>query len=473
MKKLTSLLCVLLSVLLLLTLVSCKKDGGEEEDGEEKFVPKTAIELWEKIDETMTNTDRWEETDTMAVDLNMNGYRIQMSMEGFIINYDTEDEVYYYRYGKTEMKCAELSLEETAEAVEAYYNGKAYISNISEDITQKLCSEMTAEKFFETSDTLDDIDMTDCTTAEFSAKDDGSYELNFSGYTKKTVASFLKELDLSDIEQYNEIVDMEISVTADEKFRALKMGFSLVFESDDALQTPVFNVTTEYSKFGEAEPNYEEIKTEEYTEVDDISVLEDAEDSLFEIPNATSGKFTVQIDQKFSVDGQKETSSEKDTVSYGVQNGAFYLDLTSKQGGVTTRIAYKNGTMTITQGDQSDSGPVSDEVAKSYVTQLLNMSRFDSKLVTDIEKTGEGVYKFDMGDGNRAVYEDALQDIEAEIDSISQQTVITFEDDKIVKIEDLVEIEGTCKVVGARKTLTMTVKSVVTIEESEKTGINL
>ncbi len=474
MKKLTSLLCILLSVLLLLTIVSCKNDSGEEEEsGEEKFVPQTAIELWEKIDETMTNTDRWEETDTMAVDLNMNGYRIQMSMEGFIINYDTEDEVYYYRYGKTEMKCAELSLEETTEAVEAYYNGKAYISNIGEDITQKLCSEMTAEKFFETSDTLDDIDMTDCTTAEFSAKDDGSYELNFSGYTKKTVASFLKELDLSNIEQYNEIVDMEISVTADEKFRALKMGFSLVFESDDALQTPVFNVTTEYSKFGEAEPNYEEIKIEEYTEVDDISVLEDAEDSLFEIPNATSGKFTVQIDQKFSVDGQKETSSEKDTVSYGVQNGAFYLDLTSKQGGVTTKIAYKNGTMTITQGDQSDSGPVSDEVAKSYVTQLLNMSRFDSKLVTDIEKTGDGVYKFSLSDGNISVYESALEGIDAQIDSMKQETVITFSDEKIVKIEDIVEIEGSCKIMGAKKPLTMTVKSVVVIEEAEKSGIIL
>ena len=63
MKKVMSLLSILLSVLILLTLASCKK-GEESEEAEEKFVPQTAIELWEKIDETMSKTDRWEEKET-------------------------------------------------------------------------------------------------------------------------------------------------------------------------------------------------------------------------------------------------------------------------------------------------------------------------------------------------------------------------------------------------------------------------
>ena len=229
----------------------------------------------------------------------------------------------------------------------------------------------------------------------------------------------------------------------------------------------------EYSKFGEAVPNADDIKIEEYTEVDDVNVLDDARDALWDIENATSGRFTVQIDQAYSVDGQKNTSSEKDTVSYGVQNGAFYLDLTSKQDGLTAKITYKNGVMTVTQGDESQSGPVGEEAAKSYLTELLNMARFDSKLVTDIEKTGDGVYKFSLGDGNIPAYESILQSIDGKIDSMKQETVITFSEEKIVKIEDIVEIEGSCKVLGVKKPLTMTVKSVVTIEEAEKSGISL
>ena len=46
------------------------------------------------------------------------------------------------------------------------------------------------------------------------------------------------------------------------------------------------------------------------------------------------------------------------------------------------------------------SGPVGEEAAKSYVTELLNMARFYSEPVTDIEKIGDGVYKFSLGDGN-------------------------------------------------------------------------
>ena len=472
MKKVMSLLSILLSVLILLTLASCKK-GEESEEAEEKFVPKTAIELWEKIDETMSKTDRWEEKETANISLNMQGYRIEMSMEGFAVHYDTEDEIYSYRYAKSETKCPELSLEEKTESVEAYYDGKAYISNISEERTQKLCSEMTAEKFFETSDTLDDIDMTDCTKAEFSTEEDGSYKLNFSGYTKKTISTFLKELEMSEIEEGNEIVDMETSLTADENFHVGKMEFSLVFESEDALNAPVFSMAIEYSKFGEAVPNADDIKTEEYTEVDDVNVLDDARDALWDIENATSGRFTVQIDQAYSVDGQKNTYTEKDTVSYGVQNGAFYLDLTSKQDGLTAKITYKNGVMTVTQGDENQSGPVGEEAAKSYVTELLNMARFYSKLVTDIEKTGDGVYKFSLGDGNIPAYESILQSIDGKIDSMKQETVITFSEEKIVKIEDIVEIEGSCKVLGVKKPLTMSVKSVVTIEEAEKSGISL
>ncbi len=472
MKKVMSLLSILLSVLILLTLASCKK-GEESEEAEEKFVPQTAIELWEKIDETMSKTDRWEEKETANISLNMQGYRIEMSMEGFAVHYDTEDEIYSYRYAKSEMKCPELSLEEKTESVEAYYDGKAYISNISEERTQKLCSEMTAEKFFESDDSLDDIDMTDCTEAEFSVEEDGSYKLQFSGYTKKTISTFLKELEMSEIEEGNEIVDMETSLTADENFHVGKMEFSLVFESEDALNAPVFSMAIEYSKYGEAEPNYEEIKTEEYTEVDNISVLDDVTDGLLEIEDAVNGKFTVQIEQRYSIAGQKNTYTEKDTVSYGVQNGAFYLDLISKQDGSTFKITCKNGVFTIEQDGESQSGNISDREAKSYVTGLLNVINFDGKLVTDIVKTGEGIYKFNLGDGNLAEYESILDSVEGKIDSMKQETVITFSEEKIVKIEDIVEIEGSCKVLGVKKPLTMTVKSVVTIEEAEKSGISL
>lgn len=468
MKRIYSVFCFVLCAVMLFSFTSCKKNSTAGGSGEEKpFEPSDAIALWNKIDETMCNIKSNETDMTMKMVQYLYGMKYDLSGTNHVIEVESDGDFYSYTQQSMTVTCEEAEYSETSESVTAYYNGKMYISNKSEGVDQKFCSAMTAEEFIEadSDDSIKDIDFTDCAKSEFSKNEDGTWNLKFSAYTKKQINVMLDGMEMEEGEMGADILDMEVTVLADTEFRAKQMSIKLVFEiEEDSTVIPEFAVTNNYSKFNEAQPNPDAIKTEEYTEVDDVRVLDNVEDSIKDIQNASSGKFKYDLKQSTRVYGQTSTYTEKNTITYGKENGGYYYDVSANISGTKYTINYKGGKQTITQGSEKNSTSQSEEDAKAFIDGLIDCASYHAELVSKIEKTDEGVYKFTIDNPDISEIKQNLAASEIAVKSGSQEMIVTLSDGSVTRIENKLKINATYKKSGANASVTITVTSTVDFE---------
>lgn len=469
MKKLFKVLCMVLSVLVVLSFVSCNKEATSSDtlSGEQPFIPTDAASLWNKIDETMNGINSYEVNSVIKMSFFSNGSKIITSGDQVGIRCKGPDDFYSYLYNKMEIACDEPKINETYETLEAYYNGKMYAYNKDTNYEQKLCSEVTVDDFLtygSESDVFEDIDLADCKDPEFSKNEDGTYSLKFSGYTKKTINDLLDNMEIPEEQLGADIIDVEISTLTDTQFRAKEMEFKFVFEEgEDALTTPEFTVTDEYSKFNEAQPNPEDIKTEDYVEVNDVRILKRVEDGIKALQNATSGSFTLNIKQDIKAAGQTSTITEDDTISYGVENGSFYYDITAKSNNTKTTIKYKGGIQTIsTPGYEDQVGSLSEEAAKEIINDLINSANYAKQYVSGVTKVDDGKYKMEMGYVDGDEYKQFFESLGAKYKSASLEITVHSQGDMINKIEGILKIKGTYN----SQNLEMTVSSTVSIKDA-------
>ena len=163
MKKLLTLISVLLCFTLMFALASCKSEKNdktnenvketenetsEETKGEEKpKEPASAKELWDLVDKAMENAESYEADMTADMVMFVNGFKIECKVSGFEISIGQRDalDYYYYRFLKNEASCDAVSLNETSTEIEAYNEGMAFVSKLSSEVEQNFCSKMTVD----------------------------------------------------------------------------------------------------------------------------------------------------------------------------------------------------------------------------------------------------------------------------------------------------------------------------------------
>ncbi|MBR5616171.1 MAG: hypothetical protein IKW66_05060, partial [Clostridia bacterium] len=137
MKKKTLFLLVCISIVLLLTLVSC----GE---------PKSAEALYEKVDQVMNSLNSYEMDMDMKMTFYVSGYKVTGESRGHAVEYGLQgDEYYFYQEVDTKVTCKELSIAENQKNVETYSGGNYFICNESGGASQKLYSALTSQQAME------------------------------------------------------------------------------------------------------------------------------------------------------------------------------------------------------------------------------------------------------------------------------------------------------------------------------------
>lgn len=492
MKKFLTIISIVLCFVLMFALVSCKNEPDdkanetvketenetvEETKVEEKPVePTTATELWKLVDNAMNNVESYEADLSFDSVIFINGYKMVSKGTGFEIRIGDENDIdsdyYRYLFLKTDASCEELSINETTNNIEAYNQGMTFISTVKGESAQSFCSKMTVEEYLEFNNSVlsDELDLSECMKSEFSKNEDGSWIISFSGYTKKSIGLFLKEIGFDEIQSSADIIDMKLSMTADSQYRVGEMVFELVFDVEETdTSVPVFKEVMKYSKYGEAKKTLEGIDPSEYTEVDDITVLGKVGDAIDEYANSAEGKFKLDLNQTFKVGAESNSYNEVGTVSFGKVNGAFTFTVESMANGTTVeKIEYKNGVQTVTEGADSESYSLSEAEAKIIVHQLINTAAYDESYVTNIEKLGEDVYKFTVDEPDISAYEESLSPMGITCKSGKQSIVVTFADDKLSKIESDLTVFGEMTV--GSKTEAMELKQLTTVTVNAVNG---
>ncbi len=448
-KTIVKILSVILCLLMAFFFASCEQVEVSQPTPtptEKPFEPQNAGELWAKIDETMNTIKSYETAANMLLVFYSQGMRIETStvMKGIFVA--EEGKEFSYTSGVVNMTNKEASLNETYTSTTAFYNGKMYIQNKMGDFDQKFCSDMTYSDFLvaQSDSFINDLDILGCTTSDFTKNEDGTWSLNFSGYTKKVINSFLKESSITEKELGGDILDMEIKVKADADFLVTKMNIALVFdESDNSGKLPALTMIQDYSNHNAVEPDYTLIKTEEFKEVADVRVLDKVEESIDNIKKATSGKVTIKTIQKTTVGSYKETENVTTTMSYSDAGGSFSYDISVAEQEGTAKYTYKNGVETVKYNGQTTQEAMSEDVARDIVEAYIEYSEFDNNSVVNIEKVNANVYKFIFGGTALTKWKEGFEQSGFKVTAVTQTYTITFEGEAVKQIDSNVSVKGT------------------------------
>lgn len=433
MKKLIhSLIALLLVAFLLPCLVACQKT-------EPPFEPKNASELWAKIDETMTAQEQYEMTGKVRVNFYNMGY--EYILDGSLSSTYGKDIV--YNDSIVTVSCDALSFSQSIYNIDAFYENKMYMAYSDGVYEQKFCSPMTLEEYeAEQSDVLTlHVDMEDCTSAQFTKNENGSWGLEFSGYTKKTIDQVLKGMQLTEIELGASVQDMQVSLTADADFRVGEI--SIVFTFDPSLEqsvaTPKLSVSAKYSNYNNVQFDPAKLDPEMFREVEDLRILSLVEESMAAKQDAMSGEFTLDLKTTYELMGQTLSSQESDVVTYDRMNGAYSYLITSVMDGQNFKIQYQNGQQTVDSDGQSHTSPQTEEEAKTFINGLMDSAKYNRASVADIQKQDEGVYVLTVDGSNPSEF---ISDEGMEITAAQQTIIVAFQGDRLLRLESTIVMEG-------------------------------
>ena len=451
-KYMPAIICLLISVLLVFSLAACQETTVDPVETPSSstvpteptqpavppYMPANAAELWGNVEAAMDSLESMEITGTTNVVYYYMGYEFKLESSNYTVC--TLEE--YYGESVSKVTCEEASIEQNITTKNAYYDGKMYLAHDNGVYDQKLCSVATKEQFRDTlTDSLTDINITECTGGKFTKDGKAGWTLEFSGYTKKTISKVLDMLEISNDMLGADIEDMKITVNADAYFYIKSLTLAFVFVEEEGNSVPEFSMNCTYSKYYTATFDPEVLKAEEYVEVADLFVLDQIMDGLTQRQNATSGNFVLDLKNTTRYYGQSSTSKETDVVTYGKKNNAYYYSISAEVSGSKMALIYQNGMQTITADGETYSNPSSDAEAKALVDGLIDSAMFDTLDVTNIEKEGEGVYMLTCENLNLSKYSARVTE-GITLEYGEQAIKVTFRDGELVKIESLVCLEG-------------------------------
>ncbi len=403
------------------------------------YVPKTIEELWNKIDETMGAAESYRLKGSVSMKYFYEGLEFVAKSEGEDVYSSKGENKYSFSKGKTNVACKEADYTQDSEHIQAYYDGKMYLSNTSNGVGQKFFSKMSYDEYVVAVDSssVEASVYLDCTNKEFSQNDNGTWQIKLSGYTSKSIAIFLEELNISEKELGSKVLDIELNILVDGDFYEKKSEMRAVFENSEKAQLEVFG---EYFDINATEPNTADIKTSEYVEVADVRVLKNFTDAIENLEEAKKAKFTYEITQKLELRSGTSSYSEKDVTTFGVENGKYYydIDITSSNG--NGAIKYRNGIYEVV-GTSNKYQQTEDE-AKEFIADLINGVNYNSVLVSEIKKTGDNTFELKIGAPVETGVKNVFDQIQCEITKIEQTIKVTFEGENIKKIESALVAEG-------------------------------
>ena len=412
--------------------------------------PKSAEELWERIDEQMEQYDAYAMSMEMDMSMEVEGYAIKLVSSGSIIE-DKAEDYYYYSETNMSMICDELDMNQKMQQISAYWDGKAFEISDSDGVARKLYSEMTAEQYEEYSqddeddEDDEDFDFSDCTDASFAQNEDKSWTLTYSGYTKKAMDRINEQFGMQEADMFGaEFLDMEVVISADKDFLITDISIVFEFDAQEGSKTaPVLNIRMKLTEVGNVTRQTDKLDVSKCTQVDDLGVLKQIDDQFEEIANKEQGKIHYEINQTFKVMGQTESGSEIYDVEYGTKDGKLHYELSTDVEGYTTKISYENGKQTVSVSGESYTEDYSEEEAKTFIKDLINDSAmgYSADNVSNIKSLGNGVWEITQTVSSE-YFEELMTTMGADYKSATQTIKVTIKDGVLTNMTNQIAIKG-------------------------------
>lgn len=450
MKKRTILISMVLACVML--LASCQ--GLAEAL---RPAPKTAEDLWERIDEVMQEYDAYALSLELDMVMVVEGYAVDSTATGTIIEDNRGEDYYYYSETNANVTCDELNIKQTARSISAYLDGKAFEFRGDGKYERKLYCRMTEEEYEayraldqSTEEQDEELNFQDCTTADFVRNEDKTWTLTYSGYTKKTINRLTSAFSTQDMDVFGaDIVDINVTLAADEDYRVT--GITMAFEFDTPegkTPAPAMDVRMELLAMGDEVVRLTDmLEQSKYKKVDDLAICKQIDHMLQDRYDAEKGEFEYEMSQTVKVMGQSQTFKETDWVKYGVEDGAFYYDIDAESEEVTTKATYKNGKQTFTVDGETYDVEQTEQEAKDFVKGMISDLRmgYNSEYITNVTKKSGGVWEIELALSDTSLLEEFYEQLGGTYKSATQTVRVTVKDGKLIQISNYIKASGSVK----------------------------
>ncbi|MBE6652164.1 MAG: hypothetical protein E7610_01965 [Ruminococcaceae bacterium] len=274
---------------------------------------------------------------------------------------------------------------------------------------------------------------------------DKTWTATYENFTEEGMKPFLKMIDGVEhtVMAEHSLVDVRLTVKADEDFFISTMDIEYIFEKnpDADSRVPEISIKTKYTGWNKtvlAEP----YDISDFTEVEDIRVIDRFERALRARKTAEFGSFTMRTDSvvKQSNGSDQNTSTVQKVTYKNVDGFEFTLEYDSEGG--RYEYSYKGGSCKVNVKDpstgnilQSSEAPMGDSEAQMVVQQFM-----DPEGISTVDIAGYTVLNEEKGSYRFALGAAALGDMEEEfietygtaMDKVTGYIDVTVQDGKLM-----------------------------------------
>ncbi len=332
------------------------KSAAETEPGETEPAELTAEEVLARIDETMDAQKEYYADMVIVMEFVTSGYRANgyYETEHAIKGLGTAD-AFTYDSNYSEVGIEDLGFSKISGNFESYYHGNRFtiriLGSVEETVWTREAAELPAPEAGE-----DMNDLFDCENVAVEKTEDGGWMILLSGCSEETM--YVLSGNGADVGASvgAEVLDVTLTVFADEQFRVTEIYGDYVFE-DIGEDTPTVSVVILYDDYGSVDPDMlMDLDPAHYDEVisdsDAAAVLAMLDERL----NADENAFALEIDQNVSAGGETAHYGESSVSIYqrtaeGVEIACCTVFGENDEN--SGEIYYKNGVRTVVRNGQT------------------------------------------------------------------------------------------------------------------------
>lgn len=354
--------------------------------------------LWKKVDKAMNSLKSYEMDIELEMKLGEDYGNVDSKGTNHTVVYQKRGKItYFYEFTRTEVTAGDNDA--VMEQLIAFDGEKLYESNVYDDRAAKFSSDITSAAFTEHFEGETDWNFSPDDAYEKSLeKSDGSYIIKLSEFKISVVNDFAENTGFDALAFGLRISDMSVEILVDKKHRVKEMDISIYAERKTE---PVMTIKVAYSNYNDADK--EEIDKNEYTEVDDVRILDWLSKSLSDKTDEKDGAFTIEQREQnvYAADRAHYNDGDKSYYDVKFNNGDRYtFDISYDVNGKSSTLQYNEGVMYLNSDPTSpNSKPevekATDKDAKDTVKAFLDMFDIKTYNVKSIQKESDGVYRID------------------------------------------------------------------------------
>ena len=398
-----------------------------------------AYELFAYADRMMSKADSYTARMLYNMSLTVGDYEIVAEgVEESIVSGMRSEAFSEYSEGTSKVSISsDTSAVSEMQTVMGYKDGMYFRKYVTDSKLQALCSEMTRTEYNDHKKYLGGIefDFSDdsCVTTTCTYNEDGTWVATYTDFFEEELTQYEKlteELALLFPEGVK-LADIAVEVKVDELFYVESVSVDYVY-TGKGVELPSFNITVNYSDYNDTEAA--DVDLDEYTEVDDIRVIDKIDDALKAVTDKTNVSFTTQYNQKITVAGESDIIKQKFEGTF--ENGAgFSFDVTfTADDGSQLIITYSGGKQIVYEVvvDEETGDVLHNELAvydsydaeaKSFIDDICDIDLFNSIDICDVEqKNSSKTYILTVDYPDTESYDYILEYAEAEEWAVSTAT---------------------------------------------------